>query len=64
MLWTTMLAWLVPIGLGLVLERKGDFAALDRVMEPLFCRLLSFVIRIDVATHGLTAGALRSRLQT
>src|SRR5260370_42464789 len=33
------------------LARKGDFAALDRIVEPLFCRLLSFVFRIDVAAH-------------
>ncbi len=45
------------------LPRKGDFAALDRIMEPLFCRLLSFVFRIDVAAHRSTAGAFRNRLQ-
>ncbi len=46
------------------LARKSDFAALDRIMEPLLCRLLGFVFGIDVAAHRSPAGAFRSRLQT
>ncbi len=41
------------------LSRKGDFAALDRIMEPLFGRLLSFVFRVDVAAHRSPAAGRR-----
>jgi hypothetical protein len=32
-------------------------------MDPLFCWLLSLVVRIDVAAHRSIAGAFRDRLQ-
>jgi hypothetical protein len=38
------------------LAGKGNLAALDRVMEPLFRRLLCFVFRVDVAAHRSPRG--------